>query len=115
MTWPEVSAPPWVSPAGETLTHIARAPLKAQFAGGPRDGIHAAPSRRVPTWGAGGEPLELSCAVICSGKALGDSASGCQTRARTLPLSSARLTHAVQAEPGLAKVTVVLKYFIENH
>lgn len=27
----------------------------------------------------------------------------------------ARLTHAVQTEPGLAKDTVVLKYFIENH
>lgn len=35
--------------------------------------------------------------------------SGCQTRAWTL--SSARLTHAVQAEPGLAKDTVVLQMF----
>lgn len=68
-----------------------------------------------PPKGAGEEPLDLSCAVICRGKALGDSASGCQTKVWTLPLSSARLTCTVQAEPGLAKDTVVLKYFIENH
>lgn len=96
----------------ETLTHIEGLPLNPQGAGELRDGTHAAPSRRVPTQGS---PWSFPVLSLAEEKlwVTQQAGSGCQTRAWTL--SSARLTHAVQGEPGLAKDTVVLKCFIENH